>query len=360
VSQNRAIALRLHATIISKVMFRKIERRFAGAAAVLLMAIFTGCNKGNDYIALTGVAQGSTYHIVYEPVDSSSASVRDSVNLYFKQIDNSVSGYDSTSLLYKFNNNLPVKPDKIFIDNFVASQKMYKVSNGAFDASSAPLFDLWGFGFKNKANVTKAKIDSIMQFTGMEHFKLVGDSITKDDPRCELNFNAIAQGYTADYFAERFRKMGIKNFMIEIGGEIFAQGVNPKGKEWNIGVDKPVDGNNSPGEMIQDEIRISGKGLVTSGDYRKYYVENGKKYAHTINPKTGYPVQHNLLSATVVAPNATAADAYATYFMVVGLERAKEIIAETPDIEALLIYGDQNNMKQYVSEGMKKMTKETK
>lgn len=359
-SQNRATALVWHAAIKSKIMFRKIEWRLAGASIILLVAICTGCSRKKDYIALTGVAQGTTYHIVYEAVDSSSESVRDSVNLYFHQIDESVSGYDTTSILYRFNNNKPAKLDKIFMDNFIASRKMYKLSDGAFDVSSAPLFDLWGFGFKNRAKVTKAKIDSIMQFTGMEHFKLVGDSIVKDDPRCELNFNAIAQGYTSDYFAEKFRKMGIKNFMIEIGGEIFAQGVNPDGKEWNIGVDKPVDGNNSPGELIQDEIRISGMGLVTSGDYRKYYVEDGKKYAHTINPKTGYPVQHNLLSATVVAPNATTADAYATYFMVVGLERAKEIIAETPGVEALLIYGDQNNMKQYLSEGMKKITKENK
>jgi FAD:protein FMN transferase len=339
-------------------MLRKIDWRLAASAVISALLIVVGCSKSKDYVALTGVAQGTTYHIVYEPLDSSACNVRDSVALYFKQIDHSVSGYDTTSILYQFNNNQPVKLDKIFIDNFVLSSAMYEKSNGAFDASSAPLFDLWGFGFKNKSAVSKEKIDSIMQFTGMEHFKLKGNVITKDDPRCELNFNAIAQGYTADYFAARFRKMGIKNFMIEVGGEVFAQGVNPEGKAWKIGVDKPVDGNNSPGEMIQDVISLSGKGLVTSGDYRKYYIENGKKYAHTINPKTGYPVQHNLLSATVVAPDATTADAYATYFMVVGLERAKEIIANTPEVEALLIYGDQKSMHQYVSDGMKKITKE--
>lgn len=339
-------------------MLKNFEQFFAAVALIFILAACTGCSKNKDYTALTGVAQGTTYHIVYEPLKGSSVNVHDSVDLYFKQIDHSVSGYDSTSILYRFNNNQPVKFDKIFIDNYLRSLEMYDKSDGAFDASSAPLFDLWGFGFKNKSNVTKEKIDSIMQFTGMKHFKLAGNVIAKDDPRCELNFNAIAQGYTADYFAERFRKMGIKNFMIEVGGEIFAEGVNPSGKHWNIGVDKPMDGNNAPGEFIQDEIRISGQGLVTSGDYRKYYVENGRKYAHTINPKTGYPVQHNLLSATVVAPDATTADAYATYFMVVGLERAKEVIAATKGVEALLIYGDQKNMKQYLSPGMKKITKE--
>src|SRR5574344_2483779 len=338
-------------------MLRKIDWRLIAFVMIPAILIAAGCSKSKDYVALTGVAQGTTYHIVYEHLDSSECNVRDSVELYFKQIDHSVSGYDTTSILHRFNSNKPVKLDKIFIDNFILSAAMYEQSSGAFDASSAPLFDLWGFGFKNKSAVSKEKIDSIMQFTGMEHFKLIGNVITKDDPRCELNFNAIAQGYTADYFASRFRGMGMKNFMIEVGGEVFAQGVNPEGKAWKIGVDKPVDGNNSPGDMIQDVISLSGKGLVTSGDYRKYYIENGKKYAHTINPKTGYPVQHNLLSATVVAPNATTADAYATYFMVVGLERAKEIIASTPEIEALLIYGDQKSMHQYISEGMKKMTK---
>src|SRR5574344_1713921 len=327
-------------------MLRKIDWRLIAFVMIPAILIAAGCSKSKDYVALTGVAQGTTYHIVYEPLDSSECNVRDSVELYFKQIDHSVSGYDTTSILHRFNSNKPVKLDKIFIDNFILSAAMYEQSSGAFDASSAPLFDLWGFGFKNKSAVSKEKIDSIMQFTGMEHFKLIGNVITKDDPRCELNFNAIAQGYTADYFASRFRGMGMKNFMIEVGGEVFAQGVNPEGKAWKIAVDKPVDGNNSPGDMIQDVISLSGKGLVTSGDYRKYYIENGKKYSHTINPKTGYPVQHNLLSATVVAKTAAIADAYATYFMVVGTVRA---------IEVLLIYGDQDHMKEYASPGMKEM-----
>lgn len=327
----------------------------------------------NGYVSLTGAAQGTVYHIVYEPAGSLFKSkengekmVRDSVAEFFKRIDKSVSGYDTSSILSKFNANIPVKLDKIFVDNYKLSDRMYDESAGAFDASCAPLFDLWGFGFTGRKKPDRKAIDSIMAFTGMKHFKLVEHkgkngnieySITKDDPRCKLNFNAVAQGYSSDYFTERFRKMGIKNFLIEIGGEIFAEGVNPHGKPWRIGVDKPVDGNNSPGEMIQNIIMLSGKALVTSGDYRKYYIEKGKKYSHTINPKTGYPVQHNLLSATVVASSSAMADAYATYFMVVGTQRAKELAAQTDGIEVLLIYGDQEHMKEYASPGMKEMLK---
>lgn len=343
---------------------------------VLLLAA-SSCGSSdtqNGYVSLTGAAQGTVYHIVYEPAGSLFKSkengekmVRDSVAEFFKRIDKSVSGYDSSSILSKFNANIPVKLDDIFVDNYKLSDRMYDESTGAFDASSAPLFDLWGFGFTGRKKPDSKAIDSIMAFTGMKHFKLVEHkrkngnieySITKDDPRCKLNFNAVAQGYSSDYFAERFRKMGIKNFLIEIGGEIFAEGANPRGKPWRVGVDKPVDGNNSPGEMIQNIIMLSGKALVTSGDYRKYYIEKGKKYSHTINPKTGYPVQHNLLSATVVASSSAIADAYATYFMVVGTQRAKEITEKTEGIEVLLIYGDQNHMREYASPGMKEMMAE--
>ena len=229
------------------------------------------------------------------------------------------------------------------------------------DASAAPLFDLWGFGFKNGVEITQQNVDSLKQFIGMEKlsvYKNESDSnwhLKREDPRIMLNFNAIAQGYTADYFGRRFEAMGIENYLIEIGGEVYSKGVNPSGKEWKVGIDKPADGNFIQGESIQAIIQMSGKGLVTSGNYRKFYVKDGVKYSHTIDPSTGHPVQHTRLSATVIANDATTADAYATYFMVVGLDRAKEILSATPDMEALLIYGEQENMKQYCTPGLAKM-----
>lgn len=356
------------------------------AAIILLSTLFLECSsKNGQYLTEDGFAQGSTYHIVYElPLsnrnpDSLQLDIKDSINLYFEQINQSVSGYDSTSLISKINRGENPPLNKIFIDIFQAACQFYQESNGAVDASAAPLFDMWGFGFKNKEEVTPEKIDSVMQFIGMDRLKIIQrypfkeGSVTepdttkapqyflqKEDPRMKLNFNAIAQGYTSDYFGEKFDAMGIKNYMLEIGGEIYCKGVNASGKPWRVGIDKPADGNFIQGESIQAIVHLSNQGLVTSGNYRKFYIENGIKYSHTINPSTGAPVQHSLLCATVVAPNATIADAYATYFMVVGLEKAKEILSGIPDIEALLVYGEQDDMKEYYTPGLSKMVSQPK
>ena len=330
----------------------------------LLLITLCACSKKvQNYVSEDGFAQGSTYHIVYEiPAAPNNAqtfqlAVKDSIVLYFDQINKAVSGYDSTSIISGINRGENPKLNKIFIDVFNYAQQIYKESNGAVDASAASLFDIWGFGFKHKIDIAKEQIDSIKQFIGMDNLHISPDSLlVKDDPRLTLNFNAIAQGYTADYFAMKFDAMGIENYLLEIGGEIYCKGVNSKGKKWRVGIDKPIDGNFVPGQEIQAVIELSGRGLVTSGNYRKFYIdEKGEKFSHTIDPKSGYPVKHTLLSATVIAENAAIADGYATYFMVVGLERAKEILAATPNMEALLVYGEQENMKSYETPGLKEM-----
>ena len=323
-----------------------------------------GCTPDNHYYTIDGTTQGTTFHIVFQPQvssDSSFAAVRDSVNAILERIDFSVSGYNKESVLTSFNEEGNPHVDKIFLDNFLASVRMTEESLGMFDASAAPLFDLWGFGFRTGTEVTQAMIDSVLQFVGMDHFHVdslkAGDGsdsilIQRDDPRCRLNFNAIAQGYTSDLIAAKFSEMGMENFLVEVGGEVYARGVNPKGKFWNVGIDRPVDGNNSPGKDIQAVVHIQNQGLVTSGDYRKFYIKDGKKISHSINPKTGYPVEHNLLSATVVAPDATIADGYATYLMVLGFDKAREVVESNEKIEALLIFSDGDSLKVWMSEGM--------
>lgn len=323
-----------------------------------------GCTPDNRYYTIDGTTQGTTFHIVFQPQvssDSSFAAVRDSVNAILERIDFSVSGYNKESVLTAFNEEGNPHVDKIFLDNFLASVRMTEESLGMFDASAAPLFDLWGFGFRTGTEVTQAMIDSVLQFVGMDHFHVdslkAGDGsdsilIQRDDPRCRLNFNAIAQGYTSDLIAAKFSEMGMENFLVEVGGEVYARGVNPKGKFWNVGIDRPVDGNNSPGKDIQAVVHIQNQGLVTSGDYRKFYIKDGKKISHSINPKTGYPVEHNLLSATVVAPDATIADGYATYLMVLGFDKAREVVESNEKIEALLIFSDGDSLKVWMSEGM--------
>ena len=339
---------------------------------ILVLAVFAAasCTQKNRYYTIDGTTQGTTFHIVFQPTvssDSSFTAVRDTVNAILQRIDFSVSGYNKESVLTAFNEEGNPHIDKIFLDNFLASRRMSEESGGMFDASAAPLFDLWGFGFKTGTEVTQAMIDSVLQFVGMEHFSVdslkTGDGldsilILRDDPRCKLNFNAIAQGYTSDLIASRFAEMGMENYLVEVGGEVYAKGVNPKGKIWNVGIDRPVDGNNSPGADIQAVVHISDKGLVTSGDYRKFYVKDGKKISHSINPKTGYPVEHNLLSATVVAENATIADGYATYLMVLGFDKAREVVESNRDIEAILIFSDGESLKVWMSEGMDAISKD--
>ncbi|MBR4088621.1 MAG: FAD:protein FMN transferase [Bacteroidales bacterium] len=336
-------------------------------AAPLLAALFitatlaAGCSTVKDtYRTLDGFAQGGTYHLVYElPAGETEYNLPDSLAKYFLSIDNSLSGYDSTSLVSLINRGENPPLDHLFIECFNLSKEVYEATGGAFDISAAPLFDIWGFGFREKEKITQAKVDSIRKFVGMDKLSIVYDTVAgahflrKADPRMKVNFNAIAQGFTCDYICSRLEKMGINNYLLEVGGEIMCKGVNAKGNEWNIAIDKPLDGNFVPGEEVQAIIELSGRGLVTSGNYRKFYVEEGEKFSHTIDPATGRPVKHNLLSATVIAPTAAMADAYATFFMVIGLEKAKEFLEGKEDMDALLVYGEQEHMKVFSTAGIK-------
>jgi Membrane-associated lipoprotein involved in thiamine biosynthesis len=321
---------------------------------LILILVFVRCSnpKNNNYLTIDGFAQGSTFHIVYQS-HNTNLNISDSLNSYFNAINKSLSGYDSTSIISKINRGENPPLDSLFIECFNISKEIYIKTDSLFDISAAPLFDMWGFGFKEKETITQAKIDSVLNFVGMDKLSIIYDSTTnssylhKEDKRMKVNFNAIAQGYTCDFIGKKFNEMGIENYLLEVGGEILCKGVNSRGKRWSIGIDKPFDGNNIQGGDIQEVIEITNKGVVTSGNYRKFYVENGEKFSHTINPKTGYPVKHNLLSATVIAPTSSIADAYATYLMVIGLEKAKAFISNNKEINALLIYDENNKFNVY-------------
>lgn len=326
--------------------------------AALLSA--AGCGKtAEDYRTIDGFAQGGTFHLVYqEPASNAASCLPDSLQKWFRLIDKSLSGYDTTSLVSRINRGENPPLDSLFIECFNLSKKVYEDTEGAFDISAAPLFEIWGFGFGKGEETPQARIDSIMQFVGMDKLAIIYDTtakasyLHKADPRMKVNFNAIAQGYTCDFICGELDKMGIANYLLEVGGEIFCKGKNAKGKEWSVGIDKPIDGNFIPGESIEAVIEVSDKGLVTSGNYRKFYIKDGEKYSHTIDARNGYPVKHNLLSATVMAPTAAMADAYATYLMVIGPDAAREFIAASNDMEALLVYGEQENLKVYATEGI--------
>lgn len=319
-----------------------------------------GCtNNATNYTTIDGFAQGGTFHLVYqEPADARAYNLPDSLQKWFRLIDKSLSGYDTTSLVSRINRGENPPLDSLFIKCFNLSREVYENTGGAFDISAAPLFEIWGFGFGNGVETPQSKIDSIMQFVGMDKLAIVYDTTSKAsylfrvDPRMKVNFNAIAQGYTCDFICGELDKMGIGNYLLEVGGEIYCKGKNAKGKEWSVGIDKPLDGNFIPGESIEAVIEVSDKGLVTSGNYRKFYIKDGEKYSHTIDARNGYPVKHNLLSATVMAPTAAMADAYATYLMVIGLDAAKDFLAASNDMEALLVYGEQENLKVFATEGI--------
>lgn len=326
-----------------------------------ILILLSSCTKQKEtnYIHFGGFTQGTTYHITYESPDS--INYKDDIEYLLAEFDTSLSTYNPESVISKINRNESDKIDyylKVVLDK---SKEVYDITHGAFDITVAPLVNAWGFGFKNKETMNKEKVDSILQFVGFNLISYNDSAITKKDPRLMLDMNAIAQGYSVDVVADFLEQKGISNYLVEIGGELKAKGVNKEGKDWRIGIDKPVENNFIPGADLEAIIKLSDKSLATSGNYRKFYEENGVKYSHTINPKTGYSVNHSLLSATVVANDCITADAFATAFMVLGLDKSYELVMSLPDIEALFIYSDDNGNYQVKSTpAMKSLIEEVK
>ena len=332
--------------------------------------VLFSCSETTEYVSVSGYAQGGTYVVKLDMAPAAGLTpydVKAGIDSVLAAIDNSVSGYNDASLLSRFNSGESVFPDSIFINIYDKSYEYYEMTGGAVDVAAAPLFDIWGFGFTTDSLPPAEKVARTVRSCGMRRLKprmvpgpdgmispgsLLADP--SDMPLPELNYNAVAQGYSCDLVAEYLASLGIEDMLIDVGGEIFCKGVNPGGNPWTVGVDKPVDGNNVPGADLHGIILLGPEpcGVVTSGNYRKFYVKDGKKYAHTIDTRTGYPVSHSLLSATVIAEDAALADALATYCMVVGKEDAEEFISSTPGIEGYLIYSEGDSLKTWASDGV--------
>ncbi|MBQ2587629.1 MAG: FAD:protein FMN transferase [Prevotella sp.] len=284
-----------------------------------------------------GFIFGTTYNITYQHDKDLGKEILVALN----QVDASLSPFNEKSIITKINNNESVKPDKMFVEVFELAKQISTETHGAFDITVAPMVNAWGFGFKSGTSPTKEVIDSIKEIVGFDKISLKNNKIVKQDPRTTLDCSAIAKGYGCDIVARLFRNKDIKNFMIEIGGEVVTSGISEKRIPWKIGVTKPTDDSLSTNQELQTILNITDMAMATSGNYRNFYYKNGKKYAHTIDPKTGYPVQHNILSATVLASDCATADAYATSFMVLGLDGAKKILEQHPELMAYFIYSDQ-------------------
>ena len=281
---------------------------------------------------------GTTYHITYQ-CDSNMAA---GIKAELLKVDQSLSPFNENSIITAVNQNKAVQLDSMFLDVYNLAVQISEETDGAFDITVAPLVNAWGFGFKNSTLPSPYQVDSLRQIVGYQKVSLENGHIKKKDPRIMLDCSAIAKGYGCDVIAKFLRSRGVKNFMVEIGGEIVTSGLNPDRLPWKVGVTKPSDDSLSTSHELQTVLNVTDMAMATSGNYRNFYYKGGKKYAHTIDPKTGFPVQHNILSATVIAKSCAEADAYATSFMVMGLEKAQKVMERRPELMAYIIYSDQN------------------
>lgn len=279
---------------------------------------------------------GTTFTVTYQCDSDMSHSIKDEL----MKVDFSLSPFNEKSIITAINNNQDVTPDKMFMDVFQLAMDISRETNGAFDITVAPLVNAWGFGFKNGEKPTAGQVDSLRQIIGYQKVSVENGKIRKQDPRMMLDCSAIAKGYGTDVVARFLRSRGVKNFMVEVGGEIITSGVNPERLPWRVGVIKPDDDSLNVSHELQTVLNVTDIAMATSGNYRRFYYKNGKKYAHTIDPATGYPVQHNILSATVLAKTCAMADAYATSFMVMGLDGAQKVLERHPELMAYFIYDD--------------------
>ena len=291
--------------------------------------------KETGYLHNDGFIFGTTYNITYQ----SNQDLHEEVVQALKQVDGEFSMFNEQSTVSAINRGEEPERSPMFQEVYQLALQVNDDTNGAFDITVAPLVNAWGFGFKNEQMPTPEQVDSLLLI------------------RSQLDFSAIAKGYGCDIAARTLEQNGVTNYMVEIGGEVVTHGSNPKGELWRIGITKPTEDEQAQASQDSGELQailsINEAAMATSGNYRNFYYKGGRKYAHTIDPRTGYPVQHELLSATVFAPNCATADAYATAFMVLGLKDSKEVLTRHPELKAYLIYTDeQGQLTVWQSEGL--------
>ncbi len=309
--------------------------------AVLIVGtvIIISQQRNMPYQKDSGFIFGTVYNVTYQ----SDENLQGEIEAELKKVDAEFSMFNKQSTVSKINRGEKAALTDAFLNVFDLARQVNHNTDGAFDITVAPLVNAWGFGFKNQQMPTARQVDSLRQYVGMDKIRLTASKqIKKDNPQVSLDFSAIAKGYGSDCVARLLRSKGITNYMVEIGGEIVTSGINSERRPWRIGVTKPTEDSLNTGQEIQTVINITDVAMATSGNYRNFYYKGGKKYAHTIDPKTGYPVQHNILSATVIAKSCAVADAYATSFMVLGMEGAQQVLRKHPELMVYFIYNDKN------------------
>ncbi len=337
----------------------KTKKSFLWLAFLILATIWILArrNQKAEFNTASGFVFGTVYKIAYQH----DADLKPEIEAELKRFDQSLSPFNDSSVISRINRNEELVTDSFFQTCFNRSMEISRETKGAFDITIAPLANAWGFGFKKGAFPDSLMIDSLLQITGYEKVKLENGKVVKQDPHIMLSCSAVAKGYSVDVIARLLDRKGIKNYMVDIGGEVVVKGKNATGDLWRIGINKPYDDSLAVKQDIQVVLNLTDLGMATSGNYRNYYYKDGKKYAHTIDPRTGYPVQHSILSSTVIAEDCMTADALATSFMVMGLEEAEKFCKANPMIDAYFIYsGENGEFKTYYTDAMKRYMPDAK
>ena len=322
----------------------KVMLRLKAIFAILLVLVFVGCAEQSRYVVVEGYMLGTTFRVV-----ANTTQPQDQIYAEAMRIDSlakgSMSIFNGESLLSRINDNRTDSLDCHLLKNIAVACRIYNLSNGAYDITVKPLTEAYGFASKGK--IEHPNVDSLLQFVGFDKFSVENNRIIKQDERLQLDLNSLAKGYTVDLVAQALEQMGCSDYLVEVGGEIRASGINSRGVEWRVGVDSPFDGNNAPGQSCQSVISISNKALATSGNYRRYYTDSqGNKITHTINPKTGKSIHSRLLSATVVCDKCVEADAMATMFMAMG-DREAVLLADELKHQGVQVYFILANGEEY-------------
>jgi thiamine biosynthesis lipoprotein len=318
------------------------------AIAVLLLLFFIGCQISVNQIHLEGFAQGTYYSIRY--YDPQNRNLQKKIDSLLADFNKTASIYDENSIISRINRNEDnVLLNDDFIQLFHFSKKVSEQTSGTFDITVGQLVNAWGFGNEQRQAVTKEKIDSLLPCVGYNKIEIKDRRLVKQNLCIKLDFNAIAKGYSVDKIGLFFDTLQIENYLIDIGGEVLAKGTK-NGKFWTVGIEKPTN-NKDDNRQVLTSMPLNNKALATSGSYRKYYQENGIRYAHTISPQTGYPVDNNLLSVTVLHQKTVLADAYATAFMVMGMETSIEFVKKHKDLEAYFIYQKADSICTFETDG---------
>ena len=315
--------------------------------AACLLIFLPGCKK-QKYYYNEGLVFGTYYNIRYQ----ASQDMEDEITAELARMDSSLSIFNKASIISRINRNDDVETDSLFEIMFKTAVKVTKMSDGAFDITCGPLVNVWGFGPDGIGyKPTQHEIDSILQFVGFQYVELDEEThhIAKMDTRIQMDASAIAKGYGCDIIAGLLRKNGCENYLVDIGGEVVAHGVNDKGQKWKLGITKPIDDPTGEIQEIEDIIESDNICIASSGNYRRFYYDGGERRSHTVDPRNGYPVNHNLLSATVTAKSGIMADALATACMVMGEEKALDMIEKTDDCACHLIVAEGDGTRVVVS-----------